>query len=139
MSLPTTALPEFQDRQIIYLQHGTMRLYAETIQIIKLRQLCWARPLALIQLPDELGVNLYQPLILCDLRQGSDLLLPISLFCIALDIDAIPVITQLNDPEGSLPAEPLRDKSQLSPPFLQNFVRQVWQAHPEQFSQLPIA
>ncbi|NJR37583.1 MAG: hypothetical protein HC781_00555 [Leptolyngbyaceae cyanobacterium CSU_1_4] len=92
----TAPLPTFQDGQIIYLPYEATRLYAETIQIIPSRQLCWARPLALIQLPDqpdEIDVNLYKPLILHDLRQSSDLLLPLSLFHIALDLDAIPVIT----------------------------------------------
>jgi len=133
MSLPTAALPKFQDGQIIYLQHKTMRLYAETIQIIKSRQLCWARPLALIQLLDEVGINPDQPLILYDLRQGSDLLLPISLFRVALDTDAIPVITQLNVPKDDLSGEQSADNSQISLPLLQNFIRQIWQAHPEQF------
>lgn len=127
------ALSEFQDGQIIYLQHETMRLYAETIQVIKPRQLCWARPLALVQLPDEPGIDLYRPLILQDLRQGSDLLLPISLFHIALDVDAIPVITQLNAPKSDLPIELLLDSRQLSLPLLQAFVQQVWQAHSEHF------
>lgn len=75
MPLPTAALSEFQNGQIIYLQHETVRLYAETIQLIKPRQLCWARPLALLQFSDELDINLYKPSILHDLRQSSDLLL----------------------------------------------------------------
>jgi hypothetical protein len=134
MPLPTAALSEFQDGQIIYLQHGAMRLYAETIQLIKSRQLCWARPLALMQLPNNLDIDLYKPLILHDLRQGSDLLLPISLFHIALDVDAIPVIAQLNAPKDDLPIEPLTDNRQIALRLLQNFVHQVWQAHSEQFS-----
>ena len=132
-SLPA-ALSEFQDGQIIYLQHETMRLYAETIQIIKSRQLCWARPLALMQLPEKLDIDLDNPLILHDLRQGSDLLLPISLFHIALDVDAIPVLTQLNALKDDLSTEPLENNKQLSLPLLQNFVHQIWQAHSEQFS-----
>lgn len=134
MPLPTAALSEFQNGQIIYLQHETVRLYAETIQIIKPRQLCWARPLALLQFSDELDINLYKPSILHDLRQSSDLLLPISLFHIALDVDAIPVITQLNAPKDDLSTELLEDNTLPSFPLLQNFVHQVWQAHPEQFS-----
>ncbi len=125
---------QIQDGQIIYLQHETMRLYAESIQIIKSRQLCWARPLALMQLPENLDIDPCKPLILDDLRQGSDLLLPISLFHIALDVDAIPVLTQLNALKGDLSAEPLENNRQLSLPLLQNFVHQVWQAHSEQFS-----
>ena len=35
--------------QILYLEHGSARLYAEAIQIITERHLCWARPTLLIQ------------------------------------------------------------------------------------------
>lgn len=138
MPLPLTAQPKFQDRQIIYLQHGTVRLYAETIQIIQPRQLCWARPLALTHLQDELGVNFHQPLILHDLRQGSDLILPLSLFHIALDIDAMPIMTQLNAPEDRFSTESSANNSQVSPSLLQNFVHQVWQAYPEHFLTNPL-
>lgn len=134
MPLPNVALSTFQEGQIIYLQHETLRLYAETIQIIKTRKLCWARPLALIQLPAERYSDRYEALMLYDLRQGSDLLLPISLFQIALDTEAIPVITQLNAPKNDLPIELFPDGRQPSFPILQNFVHQVWQAHSEEFS-----
>lgn len=134
MSLPTATLSEFQDGQIIYLQHEAMRLYAEAIQVIKSRQLCWARPLALVQLPDKLDTNPCQPLILHDLRQGSDLLLPISLFHIALDIDAVPVITQLNAPKNDLTTDLWANNGQTAPLLLQNFIHQIWQADSEQFS-----
>lgn len=134
MPLPNVAPSTFQDGQIIYLQHETLRLYAETIQIIKTRKLCWARPLALIQLPAERYSDRYEALMLHDLRQGSDLLLPISLFQIALDTETIPVITQLNAPKNDLPIELFPDGRQPSFPILQNFVHQVWQAHSEEFS-----
>lgn len=134
MPLPNVALSTFQDGQIIYLQHETLRLYAETIQIIKTRKLCWARPLALIQVPAERYSDRYEALMLHDLRQGSDLLLPISLFQIALDTETIPVITQLNAPKNDLPIELFPDGRQPSFPILQNFVHQVWQAHSEEFS-----
>ena len=35
--------------QILYLEHGSARLYAEAIQIVETRQLCWVRPTLLIQ------------------------------------------------------------------------------------------
>lgn len=134
MPLPNVALSTFQDGQIIYLQHEAMRLYAETIQIVKARKLCWARPLALIQLPTEQESDRHKALILHDLRQCSDLLLPISLFQIALDTDAIPVITQLNAPKANLSTELLLDGKHPSFPLLQTFVHQVWQARSEEFS-----
>jgi len=134
MPSPNVALSTFQDGQIIYLQHETLRLYAETIQIIKTRKLCWARPLALIQLPAERYSDRDEALMLHDLRQGSDLLLPISLFQIALDTEALPVIAQLNAPKDDFPVELFSDGEQPSFPILQNFVHQVWQAHSEEFS-----
>jgi len=40
--------------QILYLEHGPFRLYAEAIQVVVPRRLCWARPTLLIQgLPVE--------------------------------------------------------------------------------------
>jgi hypothetical protein len=134
-------MPEFQDGQIIYLQHQEMRLYAETIQVIPARQLCWARPLALLQQPDAFfefhPKDDFQDFdsdpIFYDLRQGSDLLLPTSLFCVALDVDAIPVLTQLNAPKTSLP-DASGQKKTLAHTALQNFVRQVWQAYPNRFT-----
>lgn len=35
--------------QILYLENNTSRLYAEVIQIVEKRRLCWARPTLLIQ------------------------------------------------------------------------------------------
>lgn len=35
--------------QILYLENSTSRLYAEVIQIVEQRHLCWARPTLLIQ------------------------------------------------------------------------------------------
>ncbi len=41
--------------QILYLEHGSSRLYAEAVQVIESRHLCWARPILLIQgLPQDL-------------------------------------------------------------------------------------
>jgi hypothetical protein len=123
MHLSTAPLPDFQAGQVIYLQHETTRLYAEAIQVVKPRQLCWARPLALLQPESTLH----------DLRQGSDLLLPLSLFFIALDTEAIPVIMQLNTPKAEEAREE-KSASHLAHLLLQDFIRQVWQAHPDQFS-----
>jgi hypothetical protein len=125
-------MPEFQDGQIIYIQHQAMRLYAETIQVIPARQLCWARPLALLQQPDDRALD--SDLVFHDLRQGSDLLLPTSLFCVALDVDAIPVITQLNAPKSVQPDPASGQKKTLAHSALQNFVRQIWQAYPDRFA-----
>jgi hypothetical protein len=125
-------MPEFQDGQIIYIQHEAIRLYAETIQIIEARQLCWARPLALLQWLGDRPLDFSQPLLLHDLRQGSDLLLPTSLFRVALDVDAIPVIAQLSAPKAE--QEALLESKSATPALLHQFIQQVWRAYPEQFA-----
>jgi hypothetical protein len=123
----------FQDGQIIYIQHESIRLYAETIQVIESRQLCWARPLALLQLLNDRLPDFSQPLLLRDLRQGSDILLPTSLFHVALDVDAIPVMAQLSAPKVEPQEAPLESKN-ATLPLLHQFIQQVWQAYPEQFA-----
>jgi hypothetical protein len=118
----SATLTEFQSGQIIYIPHGDSRLYAEAIQIVQSRQLCWARPLALVQPEPEL---------IHDLRQGADLLLPRSLFLTALDTEVIPIISQLSPPELH---EETPSNRRLAHLLLQDFIRQVCQAHPDQFS-----
>jgi hypothetical protein len=38
---------KFQPRQIVCLEHETTRLYAEIIEFVEARQVCWVRPLML--------------------------------------------------------------------------------------------
>ena len=87
--------------QILYLEHGSTRLYAEAIQVIEARHLCWARPTLLIQgLPVEADAASRQAAIalaaanpvattlsLYDLEEAPDLIWPLELFQIAYDID----------------------------------------------------
>lgn len=57
----------FQPGQIVSLEHGDRNLYAEVIQVVLSRRLCWVRPLLLVTYTPE-------PTIIIDLRDGSDLL-----------------------------------------------------------------
>lgn len=57
-----------------------------------------------------------------DLRMGSDLLWPISLFRPALDTEVIPLLTMLDTSD-----------SQTAQDQLNWFVRQVWQANQSDF------
>jgi hypothetical protein len=119
----------FQPFQIVCLAYTTTRLYAEVVQIVEARDLCWARPLALLDdlstedpsLHPEGSPRLY------DLRQGSDLLLPKVLFRQAVDTEVMPVLSQLYKLEK---AEDTITTRQL----LNQFIHQVWQAHPDVFS-----
>ena len=140
-----SASTEFQPNQILYLQYQTTRVYAELIQIVPERQLGWVRPLALVE-----GVLVEGVLVegdrfdwqqadfrsyLHDLRQGSDLLCPLSLFQMALDVEVVPVLMALET--FKQPLEEIADLTSRVYPTahqrLQKFVRDLWQTHPQAF------
>lgn len=117
----------FQPCQIVCLEHENGRLYAEVVQVVTSRQVCWVRPLMLALLPVEasLGTDnlpIPQESAIYDLRMGSDLLWPISLFRPALDTEVIPLLTMLDTSD-----------SQTAQAQLNWFVRQVWQANQSDF------
>lgn len=45
---------EFQPSQILYIEQDTTRLYAELVQVVTERALCWVRPLALLTILEHL-------------------------------------------------------------------------------------
>jgi hypothetical protein len=63
---------------------------------------------------------------LYDLRQGADLVWPVTLFRPALDTEVIPLLMQLDAPDAT--ADASEAHRQLS-----WFVRQVWQANQSDF------
>ncbi|MDY7012931.1 MAG: hypothetical protein SVX43_04895 [Cyanobacteriota bacterium] len=116
----TSSLPEFKPCQIVCLEYGATCLYAETIQVIPQRQMCWVRPLVLARsLPTTATHEIY------DLRHAADLVWPIALFRPALDTEAIPLLEQLNT-LGAIGTDIRAARQQLHA-FLQQ-VWQVWQA-----------
>ena len=140
---------KFQPLQIVCLECQKTCLYAEVIQIVEERQLCWVRPIALVDASNlEQGLSHNsdrqqdeQPL-LYDLREGADLLCPISLFQAALDTQVIPILTELEAPK----AETMRLQAVLSQSISQGssqtsashyqlraFIQSVWQTYPEAF------
>ncbi|BAB76025.1 hypothetical protein NIES23_27410 [Trichormus variabilis NIES-23] len=108
----------FQPGQIVSLEHGDRNLYAEVIQVVLSRRLCWVRPLLLVTYTPE-------PTIIIDLRDGSDLLWPINLFRHALDTEVIAVLSQILIKEPK-PEPDLAVKQQLH-----QFIQQLWQAYQE--------
>lgn len=81
---------QFQPRQIVYLEHGSCRLYCEVIQVISSRQRCWVRPWFLaIASPEE-------PETIYNLHESANLVWHASEFCLALDAELIPLLTRLN-------------------------------------------
>ncbi len=117
------AVPNWQPSQILCLEHRNARLYAETIQIVERRQLVWVRPLVLSEssAPDDSRI-------LHDLRQGADLVWPLSLFRAAVDTEVIPLLMQLDGIPKSTPNDDREVRRRLH-----EFVRQVWLAHPDRF------
>ena len=108
--------PKFQPGQIVSLDYSRQNLYAEVIEIVVSRQLCWVRPLLLVNSTQEL------PLVM-DLRNVSDLLCPLDLFRPALDTEVIAFLGQLFPKE--LKFEPdLGAKQQFN-----LFIHQLWQAY----------
>ncbi len=127
---------KLQPSQIVCLELGATCLYAEVVQIVEARRLCWARPLVLAM--DSLGTEDFSQSSehrferSChDLRQGSDLLLPAVLFRQALDVEAIPLLSSLYKLDTIAHSEP---NAIVARRQLNEFIRQICQAHPEAFS-----
>jgi hypothetical protein len=109
----------FQPGQIVSLEHGDRNLYAEVIQVVVSRQLCWVRPLLLVTYTPELPM-------ITDLRDGSDLLWPINLFRHALDTEVITLLSQV------LLKEPKSEPDLVAKQELHQFIQQLWQAYQEE-------
>jgi hypothetical protein len=88
----------FAPHQIVCLACDQTLLYGEVIQVLEDRQMCWVRPLVLVDEQQSTDANVssfgpgskqhLQPVI-----DGPDLLWPLSYFQPALDTDVIPVLT----------------------------------------------
>jgi hypothetical protein len=88
---------EFRPQQVVCIEQGSLRLFAEVVQMVALRSRCWAKPLALAEVvPESLQLALRY-----DLRESSHLLLPATVFRAALDVELIPLMTALFHPEKS--------------------------------------
>lgn len=125
------ALPIFQPLQIVCLEHNSYCLYGEVVQTISAKQTCWVRPLLLMERANPsqpAKTEEFHPSQVHDLRQGSDLLLPLVLFRSALDTEVIPLLAQLgplNESKNTLHDVRLR---------LNQLIREIWLSHPEVFS-----
>lgn len=126
----------WQPHQIVYLQAAQARLFAEIIQVIPDRQMLWLRPLALEKaLPSldsppratEPFPSLHAPIQtegaeIYDLRQGSDLLWPMTRVQPALDLDVIPLLARLG------PESPKLDPpTYVAYQCLYHFMQQIYQ------------
>ncbi|WP_392536119.1 hypothetical protein [Nostoc sp. C117] len=117
------SLDFLQPGQIVSLEYGDSNLYAEVIQFIVSRHLCWVRPLLMVTLIQE------SPLI-TDLRDASDLLWPANLFRPALDTEIIASLSQL------LAKEPKTELDSDAKQQLNQFIHQLWQAYQEELGKV---
>jgi len=126
--------------QILYLEHGSSRLYAEAIQVVSNRQVCWARPTLLIQrLPEDVPGATRQAAIasaaqsfetsqlqMYDLEGCPDLIWPLAPFNIAYDLDFFSLLVQLKiNPDE---ATQTKGGGQLN-----EFIRSFWHTHTDIF------
>jgi hypothetical protein len=137
---PEEPSPRFQPYQIVCLDHPHARLYAEVVQVVTLKQACWVRPLALLRR----SPNRFTPfeafehsrnddsLTLHDLRQGADLVWPTVLFREALDTEVMPLLSELYAITPALAEK--SDKAVTAHQQLNQFVREIWQAHTDVFT-----
>ena len=109
----------FQAGQIVFLEYGDSRLYAEVIQVVVERNLCWVRPLLLV-------IQEWEARQVSDLRSTSDLLWAINLFQPALDTEVIELYTQI------LVKEPKPELFQAAKQQLHQFIQQLWQENQNQ-------
>lgn len=112
---------DFHPRQIVCLQHESSNLYAEVIQVVQSRPVCWVRPLLLAEFPPG---DSCQPLIY-DLRSTADLVWPLSLFRSALDTEVIPLLVDISA------SQPRLDRDPVALNQLNQFIYKVWQAWKE--------
>jgi len=105
----------FQAGQIVFLEYKDSRLYTEVIQVVVERDLCWVRPLMLVNQDCESQQ-------VSDLRSTSDLLWSINLFQPALDTQVIELYSQI------LVKEPKPELSQTAKQKLHQFIQKLWQA-----------
>lgn len=126
--------------QILYLEHGSSRLYAEAIQIVSKRQVCWARPTLLIQNLPEGGSSSVRQAVIADAAQSiehshltlydldgcPDLIWPIEPFHLAYDLDFFSLLIQLK----ITPDDITQQKSSC---HLNDFIQSFWRSHPDIF------
>ena len=106
----------FQPLQIVCLEHLATCLYAEVIQVVESRQVCWVRPLLLVESPTAI-----EPSVL-DLRSTVDLLWSLASFRPALDTEMLPFLANI------FTSAPPSQSSAHARQQLNYFVQQLWQA-----------
>ena len=130
MTMDKTA--NFRPGQILSLEYDPYctsivdqsRLYVELIQVVVERQLCWVRPLMLVNFNEE-------PPFVTDLRDASDLLWSVNSFEPALDTDVITFFSPI------LALEPHLGLNLAANQQLNRFITQLWHSQTEVQSNTP--
>ena len=119
----------FKPGQIVSLECGNACLHSEVIQVVEARQICWVRPLMLVGLVSgkDLSHQWPEEYTLSDLRDGADLLWPLSLFRAALDTEVISLLAELQSLDSD------QKDSTIASRQLRDFVDRVWAAFPNAF------
>jgi hypothetical protein len=124
------AVPEFQPCEIVCLECDRSRLYGEVVQTVKDRQVCWVHPLALtvssLDSVNEDGIDS----VCYDLRESSDLLLPVVLFRSAFDTEVLPLIARLYQVDE---ASKLSKSHNAAQHQVNDLIKRLCQMHPEAF------
>jgi hypothetical protein len=122
---------ELHPSQIVYLRHEDVTLYAEVIQMAIARPLCWVRPLALVETVSQPQIDdATTSTKIYNLKEGSDLLWPISLFHPAMDTDVVPLLVSLETEKR------IHDVDAIAPKKLRHFIQCVWEAHSSIFENI---
>ena len=111
----------FQPLQIVCLEHLANCLYAEVIQVVESRQVCWVRPMLLVQHSTK------DPSVI-DLRSTVDLLWSLAAFRPALDTEILPFLASIF--ASTPPPQPSAHARQQ----LNYFVQQLWQSQNSELS-----
>ncbi|WP_009633779.1 hypothetical protein [Synechocystis sp. PCC 7509] len=116
----------FQPLQIVCLEHLATCLYAEVIQVVESRQMCWVRPMLLVSVTD------IEPSVL-DLRSTVDLLWSLASFRPALDTEILPFLANI------FTSTPPLQSNNYARQQLNYFVQQLWQAQKSELQNNTIA
>lgn len=117
--LTSSSRDRFKSSQIVCIEDEKARLYAEAIQTIPARQMCWVRPLLLTTF-NELGLDK-----IYDLRNASDLVWPERFFRVAIDTEVIPLLVELETGRNTLRETPIIRQQ------LHKFLNHIWHAGEE--------
>lgn len=112
----------FQPLQIVCLEHLATCLYAEVIQVVESRQVCWVRPMLLVESAPE-----KEPSVL-DLRSTVDLLWSLTAFRPALDTEILPFLANI------FASAPPTQSNPYARQQLNFFMQQLWRSQKNESS-----